>query len=307
MMITQTRAVRRTSSSHTIIAISHPPKMPRSSVVAKPARVASSPRAVNASVLRLSNASVFASTSARVRAGEVRQQHDHQEPRDVAQRPSVASRKQRQNHRQRVLGEELLAAEDDDEKAEAVAEVDDQRTPLGVRQMRAQQGHADERKTHRKSGRETGPRQRGSRPLQFIRAFFTDCVIDDGAARGRSLFRLFFALFVAHPGSGVCKKRPPFAVGATIALREMERKTGGAKRAIHDRKPAAHERVHPSPVVRRETKQTSIEAGTRRRNRPVRAAEPLRAGQPDQARSRPGVDRHGEERRLRVLVRVYAA
>src|SRR4051812_12176647 len=123
-------------------------------------------------------------------AGEIRQQHDGPEAHHPAQIPASVIVEHRQYDGERVLGEELLAPEDDHEEAHAVAELGDERAPAGVRQVCAQQAFADEREAHRETGGEAGPHQRHGAPAELIAAFLVDRVPDHAWIRGAALLGL---------------------------------------------------------------------------------------------------------------------
>ena len=80
------------------------------------------------------------------------------------QRRAVAPGQHRQHRGQRALGEELLAAEDDDEEADAVAEAGDQRAARATSGRPPAAGACGhEREAHRQAGGEARPGQRAGR------------------------------------------------------------------------------------------------------------------------------------------------
>ncbi len=63
----------------------------------------------------------------------------------------------RQHGGDRLLGEELKAAEDDDEEADAVAEIFHQRTPRRVGEMQVKEALREGRGRHGEAGGDAGP------------------------------------------------------------------------------------------------------------------------------------------------------
>ena len=58
--------------------------------------------------------------------------------------------------------------------------------------VRSQQRFGDQRKSHRKSGREARPSQRGGRPLEFFLSFTADRFIHDVRPDRQTLFHFLF-------------------------------------------------------------------------------------------------------------------
>ena len=138
-MITHSRAVSANGNSHTTIAISQPANTPRISATPNVGGTTSI-----AAVFKRVERPVLDHLGAREHerehecADDVRGEHRDPQPPDVRERVAIAPPHQRQDHRQRVLGEELLPAEDHDHEAELVAERGDERHPARVWQIRAQ-------------------------------------------------------------------------------------------------------------------------------------------------------------------------
>ena len=84
----------------------------------------------------------------RRRADQVGEQNDRPEAADVCECLRVAVLEQRQDRRQRVLGEELLPAEDHRDEAEAIAELRHQRPPRRVGKVGHEQAFAEHREAH---------------------------------------------------------------------------------------------------------------------------------------------------------------
>src|SRR4051812_18932156 len=120
MMITHTRAVSANGSNQTIRAISHPAMMPRRNTVVTGGVSASVPSADIAARVSVVKMSVRPLASAKRNAPTrfAASSRDPQ-PRHVLEHQRIAAAQHRQDHGQRVLGEQLLASEHDDEKPDA--------------------------------------------------------------------------------------------------------------------------------------------------------------------------------------------
>src|SRR5205814_4375072 len=93
----------------------------------------------------------------------------------------------RQDDGERVLGEALLAAEDDDEEIDGIAELRNERTPGSVRQQGAQEALADQREAHREPGRQPGEEERAAAALELVAPFAIDGFVDDAGMRRAAL------------------------------------------------------------------------------------------------------------------------
>ncbi len=108
---------------------------------------------------------------------------------------------QRQNRRECVFGEELLAAQYDDKESNGVAELGNERPPGSIGQVSGQQSFRDQRKSHREPRRQPRPGQRYRRALELFPPFLENGPEND-MGRGRGLFVdfVFFPFFLFGGG-----------------------------------------------------------------------------------------------------------
>ena len=90
------------------------------------------------------------------RADQVCEEHDRPESRHIPEHADFLFSQQWQDDGERVLREQLLTTEDDDEKSDAVTELRDEWRPSRLRQMKLQKRFRDHRESHGKPGREPG-------------------------------------------------------------------------------------------------------------------------------------------------------
>ena len=152
---------------------------------------------------------------------EIGRQHDGPEPNDVAKSAQIVLAQERQNNRQRVFGEKLLPAQDDDQKTDAVAELRDQQPPGCGRQVAAQEPFAHERKPHRQTGRETGPRERGVGAFELVLPFLLDGFVNDMSTRVRCAPRL--ASLLSRPFLLAGRRPSPSRFIGWLCLRSKDR------------------------------------------------------------------------------------
>ena len=139
------------------------------------------------------------STQAKIEgAHQIRREHDAQSRAYIGQRREIPLPEERQDHRERVLGKELLPAQDHDEEADAVAKLRYQRAPWRVREMGTQQALGKERESHRKARRQPGPREGRVCALEFVLPLRLDRQIKD-MAPGRTAF---LGLLLLRLGAG---------------------------------------------------------------------------------------------------------
>src|SRR5580704_7185143 len=123
-------------------------------------------------------------------ADEIGGEDDRPETQQAKQSLAIFVEEKRQDDRERVFGEELLAAEYDDEKADAISEAADERAPRRVGEMGHERAFGDEREAHGESGGERGPGEGGGGAAKFVFAFTADGFVDDVGADGLALFDL---------------------------------------------------------------------------------------------------------------------
>ena len=100
-------------------------------------------------------------------AGKVAGQHDAPQAQQLPEAAPARIGHHRQHGREGVLGEQLLAREDDDEEADGVTQPAHQASPGRVRQRRAQQRRDEGGEPHRQTRRERRPGQRGGTACQL--------------------------------------------------------------------------------------------------------------------------------------------
>ncbi len=92
-----------------------------------------------------------------VRSSDVRRQNNRPQAQHLPERRQIAAGEKRNDRSQRILREKLLPSHNDNEKAQRIAEIGDQRPPGNVRYIGSEQSLADKRESHRESRRQPGP------------------------------------------------------------------------------------------------------------------------------------------------------
>ncbi len=124
-------------------------------------------------------------------AGDIGGQDDGPEAQNFRDHLKIFVQQKRKDDGERVLGEELLAAEDDDQKAEGITGAGDERAPRRIGEIRGEGGFGEQRETHGKSGGQGGPRQSDGVTLEFFLAFEADGFVDDFGADGDAFLNFF--------------------------------------------------------------------------------------------------------------------
>ena len=89
------------------------------------------------------------------------------------------------------LGKQLLASHGDKQEPETITQACNEIAPRCIRQRGLQQPLPDHRTTHGQSGGKTGPPDRGRGPVELLRAFKPDCLVNDLRGGARPLVGLF--------------------------------------------------------------------------------------------------------------------
>jgi hypothetical protein len=97
--------------------------------------------------------------------------------------PWAEARSPERHRIQRVLGEELLAADDHDDEAERVEEVRDQVGALALAERGSHERDAEAAETHREPGGEAGEGERRARTRHLLAAAFERELEDLGSGR----------------------------------------------------------------------------------------------------------------------------
>ncbi len=119
----------------------------------------------------------------RSRCRDVGGENDRPEAQDEPKPPPARALQERQDGHQRVLGEELLAAENHDQEADGVAERGENVLPGRVRQRHHEGRRNHDGETDRETRRKTRHHQREAASLQLPLAFRADRLVDQCGAR----------------------------------------------------------------------------------------------------------------------------
>ena len=151
------------------------------------------------------------------RADEVGGEHDGPDAERGPERDHVAVMQRGDQSRQGRFGEQLLAAQDDDEEAEAVAKRRDQMAPVCVRQAGLHVGLGDEGEADRQASGKAAPGKAVEGAREFGLAFLANDFVDDqrprcGTLGGLALFPFIemggvFAGFVVQGASWLEEER----------------------------------------------------------------------------------------------------
>jgi polyphosphate kinase 2 (PPK2 family) len=87
---------------------------------------------------------------------DIGSKHERPQPQHSQKRAGIAIVQEWKDRRQRILGEQLLASEDDNQKAGGISKLADQVSPSRVRQPRLKQPFDDQREAHGQSCRHAG-------------------------------------------------------------------------------------------------------------------------------------------------------
>jgi hypothetical protein len=112
-------------------------------------------------------------------ADQIRDEDDDPETRDVPKGAQVMLAQQRQDDGERVLGEQLLPAKDDNEETDAVAEPRNQWAPRRVRKMTGEDTFAEQREPHRNLRGQTRPRECAFGSVKLVPAFLFNRRLDN--------------------------------------------------------------------------------------------------------------------------------
>ena len=197
MTITVIRLPRATGSSHTISAISQPAKIARRKLAPGPTAWASvATRSKDPFDHLREHRGPRHHHREDEGAQEVGGQHGRPQTKNVGDGHPVGpaadpGRQVGDDRRQRVLGEQLLPAENHNQKPDRVADPDQQRRPGRVGQLGLQQPLGHQREAHREAGGDPRPGQRRSGTRQLRLAFGAHRLVDDGRRRRDPPLRLF--------------------------------------------------------------------------------------------------------------------
>jgi hypothetical protein len=112
-------------------------------------------------------------------AGDIGGQDDGPETQNFHDHLKIFVQEEGKDDGEGVLCEKLLAAEDDDQKAEGITGAGDERAPRRVGKIRGEGSFGEQRETHGESGGQGGPSQSDGVTLELFLAFETDSFIDD--------------------------------------------------------------------------------------------------------------------------------
>ncbi len=118
---------------------------------------------------------------------EVRREHDTPQPGHHPEPAPFPPGDHRQHRCQGVLGEQLLPRQNDDEKADGIADAGDDGGTGQVPQRRGQHGLGQHGKANGKAGGEPRPPQRAEGPRQLPFALGADDLVDHGGTQTPAL------------------------------------------------------------------------------------------------------------------------
>ncbi|UWN51674.1 hypothetical protein ASALC70_03907 [Alcanivorax sp. ALC70] len=135
-------------------------------------------------------------------ADDVAGQHHAPQPHQAPQIAQGGVAHERQDGGDGVFGEQLLAGQNHDQKAQRVAHAADQKAGVAVRQMGVEQASRHQRGAHGDAGGDRRPQQRHGVPFQFLLAGHAQPFVHGGGPRGQVLFLFGFvvAVVVGVPG-----------------------------------------------------------------------------------------------------------